>query len=151
NVSIRALVCGRPIFDDEVRHACYQELLEATGLPEPQRTARQTEIFNRELDRLIDREVILHDADGKLKNNPKAVEKLRAIASKEFDKQVRTWRTKSKAKSDEEFRDILRNQGVTLEAARRQFERSFLAMEYMKSRIFPLIEHVGNFIELREY
>src|SRR5437763_396686 len=28
NVSIRALVCGRPIFDDEVRHACYQDLLE---------------------------------------------------------------------------------------------------------------------------
>jgi parvulin-like peptidyl-prolyl isomerase len=149
----RAMVNEVAILDDEVRNAAYPYLLETLSLPEPQRTARQTEIFTRELDQLIEREVILQDAIAKLTAKgvgQKYLDKLKAAATKEFDKQVRAMKERAKVHSDEELKAFLARQGLTLEAIRRQLERNFMAMEYMKSRVYPMTDIV-NFEMVREY
>lgn len=156
SVRIRAQVNGLPIFDDEVREATYQYLVMTVNLPEPERTQRQREIYERELDKLIEREMILSEALGKLKTlRPQYLEKLSEAAKKEFDKQVRSMKSRAAEsglviKTDEEFKALLRQQGLTLEGIKRQIERSFMAMEYMRSRIFPEIERLG-FPQLQEY
>src|SRR5262249_37182760 len=70
-------------------------------------------------------------------------------AKKEFDKRVRELKA-NYAKSginittDEQFKAVLRSQGLTVEGIRRQIERSFMAMEYMRSRIFEVIDKIGH-------
>jgi hypothetical protein len=148
--SIRATVNSRPILDDELREACWAQLREADQLPEPERSARQQEILKRELDKLIDREVIICEAEERLKVKRDIWEKLKEMAEKEYDKQLASMLQRSGAQNEQEFRRILAAQGMTLPNLRRQIERSFISGEYMRSRIFPMIEQIGH-SEIREY
>jgi parvulin-like peptidyl-prolyl isomerase len=149
-VSVRAWVNEKPIFDEEVRTACYPYLVEINRLPEPQRTAKQVEVFTRELDQIIDHEVILQEVYHKLEKNPKILQKLTASAAKEFDKQLASMKKRAGFKTEQELKELIASQGSSLEGMRRQFERNFLSMEYMKSRVFPLTDKVGH-EEIREY
>jgi parvulin-like peptidyl-prolyl isomerase len=147
---IRAVVNDTAILDQEVREATYQFLVQIANLPEPERTRVQKEIFERELDKLIEREVILSDAYERMKKlKPEFAEKLEAAAHKEFDKRVREMKSNAaksgfNIQSDEEFKAILKAQGLTLGGIRRQVERSFMAMEYMRSRIYEKIDPIGH-------
>jgi parvulin-like peptidyl-prolyl isomerase len=144
-VRIRAQVNGIPILDDEVRDACYPMLLATLSLPEPERSARQAEVFRSQLQQLIDREVMLQDALARLaKNGSPYMEKLKTAASKEFDKVIRSMKTRSGCKTDDELKNLLQSQGQTIEGIRRQVERNFMAREYMKSRIYPAVERIGH-------
>jgi parvulin-like peptidyl-prolyl isomerase len=147
---IRATVNGRAILDEEVREAVYPFLLQTQSLPEPERTARRKEIFEKELQQLIEREVILQDMFERLKDKKQALEKLKEVAGKEFDKKMRETRKTMKIKTDEEMKAFLRMQGLSMEGVRRQIERTFMAMEYMRNRIFPAIERIGH-EQIREY
>jgi parvulin-like peptidyl-prolyl isomerase len=149
-VSVRAWVNEKPIFDEEVRNACYPFLLETERMVEPQRSAKQIEIFQRELDNIIDREVIMQDIHQKLAKNPKVMEKLTASANKEFQKQLESMKKRAKLKTDEDLKALVASQGTTIEGMRRQFERSFISTEYMKSRIFGITDQVGH-QEIKEY
>ncbi|MCS6852325.1 MAG: peptidyl-prolyl cis-trans isomerase [Gemmataceae bacterium] len=155
-VRIRAQVNGQPILDEEVRQAAYHYLAETLHLPEPRRSEVQKEILRRELERIIEREVILSDAFAKLeKIKPQYLEKLKEAAAKEFEKTVRSMKARAaqqgiNIETDEDFKAVLRLQGLTLEGVRRQIERSFMAMEYMRSRIFPIIERIGH-EQIRQY
>jgi parvulin-like peptidyl-prolyl isomerase len=144
-VQIRAHVNGVPILDDEVRNACYQFLIPTLSLSEPERSIRQNEIFQRELQQIIDREVVLQDAFAKLsKNGPQYLDKLKQAASKEFDKKLRMFKKTFNCKTDEDLKEMLRSQGQTLEGIRRQVERNFMFGEYMRGRIFPTIDRIGR-------
>jgi parvulin-like peptidyl-prolyl isomerase len=144
-VQIRAHVNGVPILDDEVRNACYQFLVPTLSLSEPERSIRQNEIFRRELEQIIDREVVLQDAFAKLsKNGPQYLDKLKQAASKEFDKKLRMFKKTFNCKTDEDLKELLRSQGQTLEGIRRQVERNFMFTEYMRGRIFPAIDRIGR-------
>jgi peptidyl-prolyl cis-trans isomerase SurA len=55
-----------------------------------------------------------------------------------------------KMKTDEELKAFMRTQGLSLEGVRRQIERKFMAMEYMRNRIRPAIDRIG-LEQLREY
>jgi parvulin-like peptidyl-prolyl isomerase len=149
-VSVRAWVNEKPIFDEEVRTACNPYLAELERLPEPQRTDKMTEVFKRELDQIIDREVIMQDVYRKLEKNPKVLEKLTASARKDFEKQIASMKKRANLKTDQEVKDMLAKQGTTLEGMRRQFERNYISMEYMKSRIFPITQNIGH-QEIKEY
>lgn len=140
---IRATVNGVPILDEEVREAIYPLLAETLALPEPERLARQKEIYERELQRLIEREVVLQDANALLKKRPQLLEKMKQAAGKEFEKQIRSMKKRNNIQTDEELKAILRMQGLTLESARRQAERNFIAMEYLRSRIFPAVDRIS--------
>jgi parvulin-like peptidyl-prolyl isomerase len=144
-VQIRAHVNGVAILDDEIRNACYPALIPTLNLPEPDRTIQQNEIFRRELQQIIDRELLLQDAFARLsKTGTQYLDKLKAAASKEFDKVVRGLKTRSGCKTDEELKEFLRSQGQSLEGIRRQVERNFMAREYVRSRIFPTVDRIGR-------
>src|SRR5262249_30984146 len=72
--TIRATVNGVPIFDQEIRN---------TGASTP-------EEVRKALDALIDRELIIKDAEARFSkgNGSKFMEKLKETAGKEFDRQV---------------------------------------------------------------
>lgn len=148
--SIRATVNSRPILDDELREACWAQLREADQLSEPERSVRQQEILKRELDKLIDREVIISEAEERLKTRQQILDKLKELAEKEYDKQIASMQQRAGTQNEQDFRRILASQGMTLPNLRRQIERNFMSGEYMRSRIFPLIEQVGH-AELRQY
>lgn len=150
---IRATVNNRPILDEEVREVAYPFLMATMQVPEPARTRQQQEILQRELQRLIEREVILADAMALLDkpgSKKRYLDKLREAAAKEFEKQVRSMRERANCKTDEELKAALRAQGLSLDGIRRQAERNFMAAEYMRSRIFPAIDRIGH-EEIREY
>jgi hypothetical protein len=91
-VRISAYVGETPILDDEVRTAIHPFLPMIQALPEPERSVRLKEATSKELEKLIERELIIADAMARLKKNMRAVDKLKEAAGKEFDKQLQTWR-----------------------------------------------------------
>jgi foldase protein PrsA len=119
-------------------------------MPEPNRSDALKKILDEQLEQLIDREVILQETEAKFKKNPKALEKLRAMAAKEFDKKLRQIRVNAKVKSDDELKDQLRQQGLSLESLRRQTERDYMAKEFMMMRLYPATATI-NFADVRDY
>lgn len=133
-VKVRAYVNGRPIFDDEILNA----------MPGAVSTDRLAEIYNKVLDKIIEQEVLYQEAVHKLeKNNPKGLEKLKEIAQQEFESQVRKITASGKVQPAE-LRDLL-------PSLKRQMERSFVAVEYARSRIFPYVNSRIGQQEVREY
>ena len=121
-------------------------MVAARDLPEPDRSQRRAEIWNQALTQLVEREVVLQDAFARLEKagGKKNVEKLTGEASEQFEKTVlRTWMKASGAKTEDVFRDYLKSQGVSLDMLRRQWERNFMAMEYLRSRVHPYTERIG--------
>jgi hypothetical protein len=144
-VQIRAHVNGVPILDEEVRCACFPFFVATMSLPEPERSQQQAEIFRHQVQSIIDREVLLQDAFARLqKNGPQFLDKLKEAASKDFDKKLRQMKRRSGAKTDEEFKETLRTQGISLEVMRRQIEREFMAHEYLSNRVYSAVERIGH-------
>ena len=56
----------------------------------------------------------------------------------------------SGSKTEDDFRDFLKSQGVSLDMLRRQWERNFMAMEYLRSMVHPYQERVGP-QQIRDY
>jgi parvulin-like peptidyl-prolyl isomerase len=151
-VRVRAKVNGTAILDNELKNATYPALMAIRDLPEPEKSAQQKAILQRALEQLIEREVILAEAFGKLKgpNGQKALEKIKASADREFDKQVRDMKRRAHCGSDEEFKQLLALQGQSLDDMRRQFQRTMIASEYMRFRVSSRIDRIG-LAEVREY
>ena len=142
---IGATVNKVAILNEEVLAAAYQGLVAARDLPEPDRTQRRAEIWNQTLNQLVEREVVLQDAFAKLEKagGKSNLKKLTGEASDQFEKTVlRTWMKASGSKTEDDFRDFLKGQGVSLDMLRRQWERNFMAMEYLHSRVHPYMERV---------
>jgi hypothetical protein len=147
-VTIRAWVNGKPIFDEELVQDAAHDLFAIQQLPEPQRSARKLEIFKQHLQQMIDMEVVLQDALHKLEKNRPAMDKLKEIANREFEKRLRTIR--QKLGSDEHFQEWLRIQNLTVETLRQKEERLFIAQQYLFSRTGSIQDTVGP-LEEKEY
>jgi peptidyl-prolyl cis-trans isomerase SurA len=144
-VSIRAIVNDVPIFDEEVRNACAGALSKTRELPDSERTRAQAEILHSTLEQLVERDLIIQDAMNKLNQGGKRLlEKVREAAGKEFDRQVREIKKQTGVKTDEDFQELLRSQGISLDGMRRQSERQFIAQEYLRSRVMPFIDAIGH-------
>jgi parvulin-like peptidyl-prolyl isomerase len=156
-VVIRAVVNGQAILDEEVRASGMRDLLRANQLPEPERSRRTTEIYNETLNSVIEREVVLQDAFDRLQGNDKGgsryVNKLKEAAKDEFDKQVlKTFKNANHFKTDEEVkRAFTAETGLSLSSFRRQWERNFMEFEYLRTRIFPLLETRVNHKMIADY
>ncbi len=142
---VAATVNNQVILTEEVIAAAYPGLLAARELPEPERTQRRAEIYNQVLNQLIEREVVLQDAFAKLeKVGKKNLEKLKEEASDQFEKtMLRNWMKGGNFKTEDELREYLKKQGVSLEMQRRLWERNFMYMEYLRSVVHPYIDEVG--------
>lgn len=152
---VRATVDGVAILDDELKQAAFGELMEIRNLTEPELSVRTRQILRRELEKLIERELIMKEAHERMAKRGHAWDKLQEYATKEFDKQMSSYRKRLASKginceTDEQFKEVLASQGMSVEALQRQSERQFLTMEYMRNRIFPQIERLGH-QQIRDY
>lgn len=147
--TIRAVVNGELILDEEVRMSCAPQLGAAHTPKEREEVVRQA------LEVLIDREILLQDAIGKLERGGKQgaafLQKIREMASEEFDKRwLRPMLKERKLSGREELSAMMRQAGLSLEVMRRWWERNYMAQQYLSSRIEPHISRIGH-TEILEY
>jgi parvulin-like peptidyl-prolyl isomerase len=145
--AIRATVNGVPILEQEVQSASFYPIQDLSSLPEPERSQRAREIKNKVLDVLIERELILQDANQRFGKGPgvKFMEKLKEAGEKEFDRQVlRTTKKKYNLKSDDELKKFLASQGVSLDSLRRQWQRQFIYQQYLQFLMGPKLDRIGH-------
>ena len=143
---VRAKVNGVPILDEEVEATSYQFLIYLRQLPEPEYLRKKREVEKTMLEQLIDRELLLQDAETRLKKaGPKVMERFRKDAVKEFDRRwVRQMKAGNHIKSDAELKELLTKQGLSLPMIRRQWVRQFMSTEYMRQRIKPYVERPSH-------
>lgn len=142
-VRIRAHVNGKPIFDDEVMQVLGPNLRYLQSLPEPKRSEKMADLYNQALEKLVEDEIMYQDAVRKLeKFNPRALDKLKSLAGDEFDKILK--RIRESGMPESQVREIL----PTL---RKQNERNFIAVEYVRSRVVPIGQSRIGHMEIQEY
>ena len=143
---IRATVNGVPIFEEEVGSHASQFLLQLRGLPEPDYSQKRREVLKEALDQLVERELILQDASKKLrKGGPQALKKLKDGAAKEFDRRwVLAIKKNLGIKTDEQLKEFLTKQGMSLQNIRRQWVRQFMATEYLRGMIMHSVDKLGR-------
>ncbi|MFO0863982.1 MAG: peptidyl-prolyl cis-trans isomerase [Gemmataceae bacterium] len=144
-IRVRAWVNGKPIFDDEIMAAIPQAFFrQLAKLPDVPRQEKQAEMFAQVLDNIIDQEAAYQEAIKKIeKMNPRAMEKLKEAAVEEFHKQVNTNLPK-----DQENDPIVKE---ALTILKRQVERNFIHMEYLRSQIIPAVNLRISFAEVEDY
>src|SRR5438309_8028312 len=109
--SIRAVVNGKALLNEEVREACFVALQQAKGNP-----AKQKEIVTNTLELLVERELLVQDAHARLDKSPqgkKFLEKVTDFADKEFDRWLRGLKSNLQLKNDDEVKDWLLQQGLS--------------------------------------
>ncbi|MCS6864557.1 MAG: peptidyl-prolyl cis-trans isomerase [Gemmataceae bacterium] len=136
------------ITDKEVMESVWQQYRELAFLDGPAREAKQRELYNQSLRRLIERELILDELSTKLRKAGKTqvLDELREAAVEATDRQIREIRKMFKLESDEEFATWLRIQALTLPVLRRQLERQFMAQQFIQS----MLKEKGRRISLGE-
>jgi hypothetical protein len=135
-----------------LQEAAAQYAGELLNAPESQRGELYQKIASRELQRLIERELVLEEAFAKLKQAKldKELQKLKDAAGLEADKRLREIKQALKVTTDEEFKAVLQTQGLTVDGIRRQVERNFIMMEYVRNVVFPIVNRV-SLQQVREY
>lgn len=133
------------ITDQEVWEAARQRVQEYINVvdgPKGQQTvvrddAKAKEIYNDELRRIVERELVLDEMEAKLKKAGKAavMEQIKEYAGSMADRRVQAFKNRSKAKSDDDFRAVLALQGLTPAVIRRQLERQIMADEYVRNSL----------------
>src|SRR5829696_2957727 len=151
-VRLRATVNGIPILDDEVREAMAQFVGELLQAPEAVRPQLQQQLYDRELQRLVERELVLEEAMRRITVSGKKqiLKDLQKAATEEADKRLRDIKTMVKAKSDDEFKAMLQSSGLTVAGMRRQYERNFMMMEYVRNIIYPRVNGI-SLLQVKDY
>ncbi len=138
---IRAVVNGEAILDEEVEAASYQ------GLFSLHSEAEKKELLKQKLDEIIDREVVLQDTAAKLSKNggDRIIRQLQQEASRAYEREyLHKLMRLNKYTDVEKFKAFLRANGMPVEMMRRQWERSFMAMQILRGRIEPHMNKVGH-------
>jgi parvulin-like peptidyl-prolyl isomerase len=145
-LTVRARVNGEPIFESDILNAIRPALYQYRD--SPQKTA---DLFNVALDKFIDDEVIYQNAINMLKaNNPRALDKLKEAARKEFEKKIRKIREERKW-SEAEMTEQLQREGLTMDSWQRVEEKDYIRRQFLNSRIFPEIQKLLTPEVIREY
>ena len=136
-VRIVASIGNNPIYESEIREAVYQRLGELVRLSETARQAKEKEIFREELKRIIERELVLDDMNAHFtaKKMTNALSRLKESAAKEATTRLSAFKRERGIATDEEFRTVLRSQGLTLGGIRRQIERGTMMQIYLRERV----------------
>jgi parvulin-like peptidyl-prolyl isomerase len=102
---------------------------------------RVTQAYNQTLTSIIELEIAYQDAVKKLeKGNPKMLDKLKDMVGEQYDKQARAIR---KSVPEDKFQEIA-------PTFRRQIERQFIGMEYIRSMVLGKVNAVG-YLEVKDY
>ena len=151
-VRIVASIGNNPIYESEVWEAVYQREGELMRLSGAQRAARQKEIFQEELRRIIDRELVLDELTAQLTRTKQtaALGKLRDAANREAEARLKEFKKDRGIPNDDVFRDALRTQGLTEAGIRRQLARGFMMQTYLREKMSPHMDKVG-LADVRDY
>ncbi|WP_020468496.1 peptidyl-prolyl cis-trans isomerase [Zavarzinella formosa] len=152
-VRIVASIGNNPIYESEVREAVYQRLGELLKLAEREQAVKQKEMFREELRRIIERELVLEDMTSTLtsRKQTNALGKLKEAAGKEADALLKQFKKERGVSADEDFKTILRSQGLTMFGIRRQIERGTMMRIYMQEKVSPKIEGGIGLGDIRDY
>jgi len=114
-VTVRALVNGVPIFDDEVTVAARIPLASIQAATEEERKIEAKKIKDAVLDQIIERELLVQEAEHKLKlvGKKDVLEKVREDADEDFQQRVKKMR--ASFKSDEDLANYFKMIGTSLE------------------------------------
>ena len=137
---IRAVVNDVAILDEEVIAAAFQQLAGART------EAEKADILNAKLNEIIDREVVLQDAEIRFsKGGPQMIGKLKKFARESFEKEwLHKMMAANKMTDEKVFREHMASGGVSVELIQRQWERSLIAMEYLRGKFTPLVERINH-------
>jgi parvulin-like peptidyl-prolyl isomerase len=147
------------VTDEEVWEATRQRLQDYVSLVDGpggkqivEDPVKKKQVYEEELRRTIERELILDEMYLKLKkaNKMNVVEEIREFAGKAADRQLREFKKRYKAQTDEDFELILLSQGLTVPVIRRQLERQMMAEEYVRSMLKEK-NHGLSLAEIRDY
>ncbi len=113
------------ITDDEVFQMVRQRGIEYVRLTGTARDAKEKELFQEELRRLIERELILNDFLGKIKKNkPQVLDVVKEQAQLAVTRKLKEFKKLNNFKSEAEFTEALKAQGLTMKGLQRQLERN---------------------------
>ncbi len=113
------------ITDDEVLQMVRQRGAEYVRLTGTARDTKEKELFQEELRRLIERELILNDFLTKIKKNkPQVLDIVKEQAQIAVTKQMKEFKKLNNFKSEAEFTEALRMQGLSMKGLQRQLERN---------------------------
>jgi hypothetical protein len=150
-VAVRAWVCGRPIFDDEVRGALPPfERIRIAQLPPEQRGPELGRVIGMITANLIDQELLVDEMMRNLEKQPKLWEKFKSMAARETDKKVNALLRAYKLNTIQELEKVQVSLGSSLESFKRLAEREFLSNVWLQHCIEPYMGKV-NSQEIREY
>ncbi|HVK16264.1 MAG TPA: peptidyl-prolyl cis-trans isomerase [Fimbriiglobus sp.] len=142
------------ITDDEVWQMVRQRAVEYIRLTGTDRDAREKELFREELRKLIDRELILADFLAKVKKNkPHLVDVIKDDAARQVTRQIREIKKQNNFKTEAEFAEVLKAQGISAQALKRQLERNAMMNMYLgqflkdKANVASLAEVVRYYEE----
>jgi peptidyl-prolyl cis-trans isomerase SurA len=138
------------ITDQEVMEEVRKHLGDLRRLTGIERTKMEKELYREELGRTIARELILDEMFTRLKKDNKSTDDIKEMAAQESERTLRMIQKQQGARTQQEFIDQLRDQGLTLPCLRRQIERQMMADEYIRSMLKETGRNPG-FAEIRGY
>ncbi len=151
-VRIVATIGTTPIYEREVREAVYQRLPEIINLSAADRRAKEKEMFNEELRRIIERELILDELFAVLtqKKQTSALKQLQEGAAKDAEQRIRDIQKRAKIPNEDELKFFFQTQGLTISGVKRHFERSFMMSAYLGERLRPKTSSI-SLVDIRDY
>jgi peptidyl-prolyl cis-trans isomerase SurA len=109
-----------------------QRAREYIQLSSSDRSIKEKEFFREELRRLIERELIIEDLISKVrKNAPQKVAEIQGESQKMAAKQLKSFKIENGMKSETEFLESLKAQGLSLKGIQRQLERGAMMNMYL--------------------
>ena len=139
------------ITDDEVWQMVRHRRGELAKVAEAERAEAETRLFREELRRLVERELVIVELNGKLrKSKPQMMDELKEEAARGVDKQLKEIRKTMGNPSDADFEAILSSERLTLKGLRRQFERATLKDMFLGQYLREKKRDIG-LAEVRRY
>lgn len=154
-VRVVATIGTTPIYEREVKEAAYKErmmLMQMGKWPQSQseQIAQDKKIYEQELFRLIERELIIDEMTSKLKSKrPAALKSLKEAASKAANERLKIMQKQSKL-DEEQYKEMLASQGIAYSGLKRCFEREFIVSIYLDELVKDRKDSI-SFVDVREY
>jgi parvulin-like peptidyl-prolyl isomerase len=120
------------ITDDEVFQMVRQRGAEYVRLAGTARDAKEKELFQEELRRLIERELILNDFLTRIKKNkPQVLDVVKEHAQQAVTRQLKEFKRLNNFKTEAEFTEALKSQGLSMKGLQRQLERNAMMSMFL--------------------
>ncbi len=151
-IRVVALVGATGLVTDQEVVEAVRQRPDLAGLQGYALRAKEKELYDIMLRKVIERELILDEMYTRLKkaNKSAAIDEIKEFAGKAADGNLRGIRKDLKLDTEEKFQMWLHAQGLTEPVIRRQIERQLMADEYVHS-LMKEKGHTPGFADLRLY